>query len=94
VTRIALGSLEPGRRRRITARVPRALLAPAPADPNFTAILSDVARNAGLTVDPEVLDLMARSQWSGNLNVYFDRRPEHAVEVHRAFDLRITAGRW
>ena len=32
-----------------------------------------------------------RSWWAGNLNVYFDRCPENAVEVHRALDLRVGA---
>jgi hypothetical protein len=37
--------------------------------------------------------LLSSTQWAGNLNVYFDRAPESAVEVHRAFDLKVMAGK-
>lgn len=93
VTRIALGSLEPGGRRRITKRVDRSELPPPPVmPPGFGAMLAQVARQGGIDLKPEVLDLVARSQWAGNLNVYFDAQPDRAVEVHRAFDLRVRTG--
>lgn len=92
MTRIALGSLEPGERRRATARVARMqLAAPPPVLQNMASFLAQLATMQHLELEPEVLDLLARSQWAGNLNVYFDRRPDHAVEVHRAFDLQVKA---
>lgn len=36
---------------------------------------------------------LSETEWVGNLNVYFDRDPSQAVEVHRALNLRIPAGR-
>ena len=93
VTRIALGSMEPGGRRRAKALVARKSLADTPLPTqNFAAMWAEVARRARLDVKPELLDLMARSQWVGNLNVYFDRQPDRAVEVHRALDLQVKAG--
>jgi len=92
VTRIAVGSLEPGGRRRVTERVMREVLAASPAlAGNPGAFMAEIARRANLGVKPEVLDLLAHSQWAGNLNVYFDRRPEQSVEVHRALDLQVKA---
>ena len=92
VTRIALGSLEPGERRRVTQRVSREVLAPSPSMPqNVGAALAEVARRCNLDIKPELLNLLARSQWAGNLNVYFDREPDRAVEVHRALDLQVKA---
>jgi hypothetical protein len=92
VTRIALGSLEPGERRPVRTRVRRDQLeAPITAPSNFGTTMADVLRTMG--VKPEVIDLVSRSEWAGNLNVYFDRAPAQAVEVHRALGLRVTAGR-
>jgi hypothetical protein len=88
VTRIALGSLEPGGRRRVTTRVARTMLA-APTAQNLGSVLAQAAQH--LNVPAEILDLMTRSQWAGNLNVYFDREPARAVEVHRALDLQVKA---
>jgi hypothetical protein len=91
VTRVALGSLEPGERRQVRTRVRRELLAaPSTMPRNFGASMAEILRQMGER--PEVLDLVARSEWAGNLNVYFDRTPEHAVEVHRALGLRVKAG--
>jgi hypothetical protein len=92
VTRIALGSLEPGERRRATARVPQGRLAAPQTVATLAAAWAQVAQRSGSALKPEVIDLISHSQWVGNLNVYFDRRPENAVEVHRAFDLRVRAG--
>jgi hypothetical protein len=39
------------------------------------------------------MDLLRHAEWAGNLNVYFDRQPERAVEVHRALGLKVRAGR-
>ncbi|HXX92064.1 MAG TPA: hypothetical protein VEN81_00430 [Planctomycetota bacterium] len=89
VTRIAVGALEPGDRRRIRARVPRILL---PGPGRLVPAMADaLSRLPDLTA--EVVDLMKHAEWAGNLNVYFDRRPERAVEVHRAFGLELRAGR-
>jgi hypothetical protein len=92
VTRIALGSLEPGGRRRATTRVPRGLLAePVPATPDVGSVMAQVASQHHMNVKPEVLQLMMRAQWVGNLNVFFDREPARAVEVHRGFDLQVKS---
>lgn len=37
--------------------------------------------------------LSGGDQWIGNLNVYFERAQERAVELHRALGLRLGAGR-
>jgi hypothetical protein len=39
------------------------------------------------------IDLVSSAEWIGNLNVWFDRHLESAVEVHRALGLKITARR-
>jgi hypothetical protein len=54
--------------------------------------MAEVLRHTGGRLAPEVIDLVARSEWAGNLNVYFDRKPDRAVEVHRALGLRVKAG--
>jgi hypothetical protein len=89
MTRVAIGALDPGERRKIRTTVARALL---PGQPVFQPAMIDALRGLpGMT--PEVLDLLTQSQWAGNLNVYFDRRPDRAVEVHRALDLQVQVGR-
>jgi hypothetical protein len=91
VTRVALGSLEPGERRQVRTRVRReSLAAPAAVPRNFGEAMAEAFRNIGAR--PEVLDLLGQADWAGNLNVYFDRSPERAVEVHRALGLRVRAG--
>lgn len=93
VTRVALGSLEPGERRRVRTIVRRDLLAvPAGLSGSFGAMMAEVLRQSGEKAAPELIDLVKRSEWAGNLNVYFDRKPEAAVEVHRALGLRVKAG--
>lgn len=93
VTRVALGSLEPGERRQVRTRVRRESLAVPIAMPSiFGTLMAEVLRHSHQKVQPELIDLMSRSEWAGNLNVYFDRMPASAVEVHRALDLRVRAG--
>jgi len=93
VTRVALGSLEPGERRRVKALVRRDVLAlPAGLSGSFGAMMAEVLRHSGEKAVPELIDLVQRSEWAGNLNVYFDRKPEAAIEVHRALGLRVKAG--
>lgn len=89
MTRIAVGALEPGGRRRVQTVVARAAL---PGQPPMPRNIADALRPL-LQASPEFVDLFHEAQWAGNLNVYFDRRPDRAVEVHRALDLRVTAGR-
>jgi len=93
VARIALGALEPGERRRLARTVDRGLLNRVAALPRVR--MGDLVRQAfGVTdVDPRVLEWVSQSEWIGNVNVWFDRRPERAVERHCAFGLRISAGR-
>jgi hypothetical protein len=94
VARIALGSLEPGRRRTVTTRVERRLLEAPPAMPRGIGdAMTRALRAGGLSVTPEMVDLLNRVEWAGNLHVYFDRQAARAVEVHRALDLRVRAGR-
>ena len=94
VARIALGSLEPGERRRVTTLVPRRVLQGAGLMP-MARIMGDFLKRlygpAG--ADARLLDELAHAEWIGNLNVYFDRRPERAVERHCAFGLKVEAGR-
>jgi hypothetical protein len=89
MTRIAVGALEPGGRRRVQTVVGRAAL---PGQPLALRSMAEALRPM-LEATPEFIDLFHEAQWAGNLNVYFDRRPDRAVEVHRALDLRVTAGR-
>jgi len=53
-------------------------------------MMADVLRQMGER--PDLIDLVSRSEWAGNLNVYFDRSPARAVEVHQALGLRVKAG--
>jgi hypothetical protein len=88
-TRVAVGALEPGGRRRVRTAVARAFL---PGQGNFLPAMADaLARMPGLS--PQFMGLLRHAEWAGNLNVYFDRQPEQAVEVHRALGLRVRAGR-
>jgi hypothetical protein len=89
VTRVAVGSLEPGERRRVRTAVARAFL---PGSGNFLPAMADaMALTPGMTT--QFLDLLRHAEWAGNLNVYFDRQPERAVEVHRALGLKVRAGK-
>lgn len=88
VTRIAVGALEPGGRREIRTTVARNRLA---RQLDLRLIPGAFLQQPGPS--PELIDLMRNTEWAGNLNVYFDRRPERAVEVHRALNLRIRAGK-
>ncbi|HLF94245.1 MAG TPA: hypothetical protein VJB14_12350, partial [Planctomycetota bacterium] len=89
VTRVAVGSLEPGGRRRVRTAVARAFL---PGQGNFLPAMADSLRQMpGMT--PQFLDLLQHAEWAGNVNVWFDRQPERAVEVHRALGLQVRAGK-
>ena len=76
-------ALDPGGRRRVPVTVARSLLpttwGPGGSDQTFDMFM-------------RALELVT-SEWAGNLNVWFDAAPERAVEVHRALDLKIAAGR-
>ena len=75
VTRVAVGSLEPGGRRRVRTAVARAFL---PGQGNFLPAVADSLRQMpGMT--PQFLDLLQHAEWAGNVNVWFDRQPERAV---------------
>lgn len=88
-TRVAVGALEPGGRRRVRTTVARAFL---PGQGNFLPAMAEaLGRMPGLT--PQFVDLLRHAEWAGNVNVWFDRQPERAVEVHRALGLRVRAGR-
>jgi len=89
MTRIAVGALEPGGRRQVRTTVARRDL---PAQPNVMSTLVDALRTLP-DMPAGFLDLLREAEWAGNLNVYFDRRPDRAVEVHRALDLRVAAGK-
>ncbi len=94
VARIALGSLEPGERRRVAQTVSRRLLQGAAAMPTGTMMVHLLRRMFGPgPVDAQLVDGLSHAEWIGNLNVYFDRRPDRAVERHCAFGLKVRAGR-
>ena len=77
VARVAVGFLDPGERRRVLVRVDRSIL--------------DVLAKCYHGIGRDTLDLMAQSEWAGNLNVWFDR--DQPVELHQALMLRVPAGR-
>lgn len=89
VTRVAVGALEPGGRRRVRARVDRAFL---PGQGSLLPAMADALRQIG-DLTPRFLDLLQHAEWAGNVNVWFDREPGRAVEVHRALDLPVQAGK-
>ena len=83
VARTAVGGLDPGEEREVTTTVSRtALDAIAQGGPLETP--------RGRTLS--TLNAARGTQWVGNLNVYFETAPEHAIERHRAFDLEVPAG--
>jgi|SwirhirootsSR2_FD_contig_41_1421107_length_1020_multi_4_in_0_out_0_1 predicted SnoaL-like aldol condensation-catalyzing enzyme len=81
IARTAVGALDPGEERAITTTVSRATLDRA------------TQRASSRKAFQDVLKAMAGSHWIGNLNVYFERAPEQAVERHCAFDLEVPAGK-
>jgi hypothetical protein len=87
VARIPVGAIAPKSRHRVTQSVSRQAL------PS-----SDLARIAmdggfGPNFPPDGLYMPRTLEWAGNLNVWFDNAADQSVEVHRAFDLRVMAGR-
>lgn len=88
VARVAVGSLEPGGRRRVTTAVSRSFL---PQPGGIMPAMAEALKRTG-QVTAQFLDLLQHAAWAGNVNVYFDRQPERAVEVHRALGLRVRAG--
>src|SRR5258708_25686497 len=89
---------------RLVAKVPVGTIAPG----GFLRVARSVARTAlphsdlrriamdggfGPNFPPDGLDLVTTTEWAGNLNVWFESAPEQAVEVHRALDLKVAAGR-
>jgi len=97
-----LGAFVPGR---LVAKVPVGAIAAG----GFLRVARSVARTAlpasdlrriamdggfGPNFPPDGLDLITTTQWAGNLNVWFESAPEQAVEVHRALDLKVAAGRY
>ena len=86
VTQVAVGSLDPGERRTITAPIPRAFLDRlAKAGLPDSLIKFHEAFTALMSGDNHI-------HWIGNLNVYFYTDPEYSVERHCAFNLRVPAG--
>jgi hypothetical protein len=87
VATVPIRSVASGERLRVVSSIPRTEL------PHLD--LPRMAMDGGFGADfpPADLDLVRTTEWVGNLNVYFDSAPEHAVEVHRALNLRVRAGR-
>ena len=87
VARIPVPAMSPGERLRVESSVARSALP--------STDLARTARGGGFgpTFPPPGLDLLTPPEWVGNLNVWFDVAREQAVEVHRALDLRVAAGR-
>ena len=85
LTRVAVGSLDPGERRSVSVFVSRDALGGAtPAMPRIDL--------SGFPSVGAILDSTKATHWVGNLNVYFDRDPSHSVERHCAFNLKVPAG--
>lgn len=85
LTRVAVGSLDPGERRSVSVFVSReALDRVTPPMPFDRAVFPE---SIGA-----ILDSTKAVHWMGNLNVYFDRDPSHSVERHCAFNLKVPAG--
>ncbi len=83
IARVVVGTLEPGERRVITARVDRGQL---PAPPTGMGRL--FAHLTGM--DAEFVELLDRAEWDGNIHVNFTGG--EPVEVHRALDIAVQAG--
>ena len=84
IARTAVGALDPGEERGITTTVSRATLDLATQVSSPGTAMRDLR---------EFLKARAGSHWIGNLNVYFEKAPEQAVERHCAFDLKVPAGK-
>lgn len=85
LTRVAVGSLDPGERRSVSVFVSRDSL--NRFTPPMLLDRTVFPKSAGA-----ILDSTKAMHWIGNLNVYFDRDPSHSVERHCAFNLKVPAG--
>jgi hypothetical protein len=85
LTRVAVGSLDPGEGRRITKSVPRSVL--DGINRAFTTRRSSLGGALQGFMDPA-----SHPHWIGNFNVYFEGQRDKAVERHRAFGLKVPAG--
>src|SRR5262249_23917500 len=86
VARIAVALLDPGEQREVTTTVSRELLN-SPTQVGSPDTTPDFL--------PRILNFLVEnpaSHWIGNLNVYFDKASDCAVERHCAFDLKVPAG--
>ncbi|HKQ56294.1 MAG TPA: hypothetical protein VJY35_00365 [Candidatus Eisenbacteria bacterium] len=100
-TRIAVAGFEPWERRRVVARIPiEGLRGVTRMLALCTQVEIDRLVQAGEPGYEErieelqgAMEALRDAEWAGNLNVYFDRAPEASVEVHRALDLKVEAGR-
>jgi hypothetical protein len=80
VARVAVPSMEPNERRRVTAQIPMATV---------QGVFNPLRYPREFR---RVLMIQRSTHWAGNLNVYFDRAPQDAVEAHLAFGLEVPAG--
>jgi hypothetical protein len=87
VGRVPVRALAPKERMRVVHGVARKTLPPA------DLARLDVGGGFEPPVPPDGMDLVRPTEWAGNLNVWFDTAPENAVELHRALDLSVRAGR-
>jgi hypothetical protein len=78
LSRIPVGALAPGESRRLALTVSFDALPSLPADRPISHVLQ--------------FERLTSAHWAGNLNIWFDTAPEHAVEVHRALDVQVQAG--
>lgn len=76
IARQPVDSLAPGERKWVSVHVARSVLDRFNLDEEMCSIFEAVCQ----------------SEWAGNLNVWFDRAPDQAVERHQARGLQIRAG--
>jgi len=86
LTRVAVGSLDPGERRSVSVFVSRDALDEVSRPRRAHA--EDFIPNKVAAL----LDESKATHWIGNLNVYFESDPGLCVERHRVIDIKVPAG--
>jgi hypothetical protein len=87
IAELPVPAMDPGGNRRVTILMARNSL------PSLGVMNWLIGETRSDPLPGRTIDLLSSAEWAGNLNLWFDVEPARSVELHRALDLKVGAGR-